>query len=38
MIEFAGAIYGHFRVLDEETLAGVLELYKSGGMVNKLPA
>lgn len=38
MIEFAVAIYGHFGVLDGETLAGVLELYKSGGMVNKLPA
>ena len=38
MIVFAGAIYGHFRVFDEATLEGVLELYKSGGMVNKLHA
>ena len=36
MIEFAGAIYGQFRVFDEATLDGVMELYKSGGLVNKL--
>jgi putative intracellular protease/amidase len=38
MIEFAGEMYKHFRVFDEATLESVLELYKSGGMVNKLHA
>ena len=36
MIEFAGAVYKVFGVFDEPTLAGVQELYKSGGMVNNL--
>ncbi len=38
MTEFAGEIYKHFRVFDQATLEGVLEMYKSGGMVNKLRA
>lgn len=37
MIEFAGAVYQVFQIFDEPTLAGVQELYKSGGMVNNLP-
>ena len=36
MIEFAGAVYQAFQIFDEPTLAGVQELYKSGGMVNNL--
>jgi putative intracellular protease/amidase len=38
MIEFAGALYGALGIFDEITLEGVQELYKSGGMVNKLQA
>jgi putative intracellular protease/amidase len=38
MIEFAGALYRALGIFDEETLEGVQELYKSGGMVNKLQA
>jgi putative intracellular protease/amidase len=36
MIEFAGEVYKAFEIFDEPTLAGVQELYKSGGMVNNL--
>jgi putative intracellular protease/amidase len=36
MIEFAGEVYKAFGIFDEPTLAGVQELYKSGGMVNNL--
>jgi putative intracellular protease/amidase len=36
MIEFAHEIYKAFEMLDADTLESVKELYKSGGMVNKL--
>ena len=36
MIEFAGEVYKVFGIFDEPTLAGVQELYKSGGMINNL--
>ncbi len=38
MIEFAGELFRVCQVFDEATLEGVQELYKSGGMVNKLAA
>lgn len=38
MIEFAVQIYRYFRIFDDPNLESVQELYKSGGMVNKLYA